>query len=493
MSTTRKTELSTMDSEYNGLNRHAFDSMIFARPLHRALAFIADGAIVALFVFLLTLNSKRGEPFVFASSWLAGMCLWEAVWLSFLGSTPGRKLYNLQIYSPRNDGLPDPQQVGLRILGYWVGLICLGMGLTPILFRRDRRGWADTLSDTIVVGKTSRAPSTFDQRYGQHLFLGQLIVVASLSVSFFVSKASKDFALPTNAASFDSGASRTCTDPRHLLSATRETLLALALSPVWADCWERNQFSLHTITDSQLYWAAKLAKLHFDLSTRSHQQADGELVRQIFEIDSTLCRATRYETCLVNRSVATDAPHGRKVSPALAYWLGPDSQALLEGILNAPSRVDRLKLLADANRESTAPLVKRAIDERIWAENAYLKNEPLALGVPSERFEEWMETQNCWFSVLKSDSGKTCSNSYFQTAMSVLNSFKTTKMTASENEYYLADFEDKDLPEDFTIALEMSQAAQEKNLPKLEKLYLSFSELSPLYSWATDLAGSVSK
>src|SRR5690606_14871371 len=125
-----------------------------------SLAKLIDFAICALvawgfpfYVFKNTDWMHLVPMFVF----VCGCC--EGIWLSSYGHTPGLMATKLEVYSPRMDGLPTPRQVGIRILGFWLGLFCFGLGLTPILYRKDRRGWADLLSESLILGPNKSVPS----------------------------------------------------------------------------------------------------------------------------------------------------------------------------------------------------------------------------------------------------------------------------------------------------------------------------------------------
>jgi uncharacterized RDD family membrane protein YckC len=84
----------------------------------------------------------------------AGASLFQLVYFVFfwtaIGQTVGMSLMGLSVMRP--DGTRPPVLRSLvRYFGYWLCFISLGLGFLWILFDRQRRGWHDKLSGTLVV------------------------------------------------------------------------------------------------------------------------------------------------------------------------------------------------------------------------------------------------------------------------------------------------------------------------------------------------------
>jgi hypothetical protein len=99
-------------------------------------------------------------------------------------------------------------------------------GLTPILFRRDRRGWHDLISETLTVGHTKHVPSPLSQKFGQVLLLIQSLSVFSITGAILLSSGTGQFTLQAQ-----SGRSVSCENRDMLLNNTAEVLVAIAVSP----------------------------------------------------------------------------------------------------------------------------------------------------------------------------------------------------------------------------------------------------------------------
>ncbi|MCB0393484.1 MAG: RDD family protein, partial [Bdellovibrionales bacterium] len=167
-----------MDGEIKIHNRHAFDNWKVASPFSRTSAFLADSVLVLsiLIGILFWLDISPNSKTIFLL-WFAGIWIWDAIWISFFGSTPAKKAVGLYVYSPRFDGAPHPIQVCVRIITFWFGFIIMGLGLTPILVRKDRRGWHDHLSETLVLGPRKSTPGSVSQSVGQGFTLAQVLIV----------------------------------------------------------------------------------------------------------------------------------------------------------------------------------------------------------------------------------------------------------------------------------------------------------------------------
>ena len=66
------------------------------------------------------------------------------------GRTPGKAFAGLRVVRSDGGRLRFTTSV-VRIAGYAVSIWTLGLGFLAILFRRNRRGWHDTIAGTRVV------------------------------------------------------------------------------------------------------------------------------------------------------------------------------------------------------------------------------------------------------------------------------------------------------------------------------------------------------
>lgn len=65
--------------------------------------------------------------------------------------TPGKLLLGCRIVDARSGGRPRPWQVIVRLLGYVISALPLGLGFLWMLWDRRRQGWHDKLARTVVV------------------------------------------------------------------------------------------------------------------------------------------------------------------------------------------------------------------------------------------------------------------------------------------------------------------------------------------------------
>lgn len=65
--------------------------------------------------------------------------------------TPGKLLLGCRVVDARTGGRPHLWQAIVRLLGYAVSALPLGLGFLWILWDRRRQGWHDKLARTVVV------------------------------------------------------------------------------------------------------------------------------------------------------------------------------------------------------------------------------------------------------------------------------------------------------------------------------------------------------
>ena len=71
-------------------------------------------------------------------------------WL-LCGATPGKLAVGLKIVDAKTGKTPRPRQVLLRLLGCYLSMLPLGLGVFWIVVDRKKRGWHDRIAGTVVV------------------------------------------------------------------------------------------------------------------------------------------------------------------------------------------------------------------------------------------------------------------------------------------------------------------------------------------------------
>ncbi len=66
-------------------------------------------------------------------------------------STPGKMLLHMKIVDHKTMGRPSIIQYIIRLFGYAVSAIPLGLGIFYILINKERRAWHDLLAGTVVI------------------------------------------------------------------------------------------------------------------------------------------------------------------------------------------------------------------------------------------------------------------------------------------------------------------------------------------------------
>ena len=79
-------------------------------------------------------------------------------WTRKAGQTPGKSMLRIRVISVSGDTLDDRAAL-LRVLGYYLGQLSLGLGFVWAAFDREQQGWHDKLARSLVV--TSDEPARF--------------------------------------------------------------------------------------------------------------------------------------------------------------------------------------------------------------------------------------------------------------------------------------------------------------------------------------------
>ena len=129
--------------------------------LSRALAYLIDGvfvnlgfaaaaALVTLVVEVFGGGGNGGTSFAIAvgsTVWVAIGSLYLIVFWSLAGQTPGMRFVGIRLAG----GHLPPRRSLRRLLGLGLSVVTFGFGFLGIVFREDRRGWEDRLSDSDVA------------------------------------------------------------------------------------------------------------------------------------------------------------------------------------------------------------------------------------------------------------------------------------------------------------------------------------------------------
>lgn len=115
--------------------------------LVRLVAYLIDGFILGVFGVFVTFATTPSNAFLVNLA--AGVIYHVGFWVAE-GATPGKMAMGLKVRSL--DGSPiDLGQGIMRMLGYWVSGLILGIGFLVILFNEEKRGLHDYMANTIVV------------------------------------------------------------------------------------------------------------------------------------------------------------------------------------------------------------------------------------------------------------------------------------------------------------------------------------------------------
>lgn len=116
----------------------------------RAVAYIVDAIIVSVISGVVLGATGRGESFAL-STLISFLFFWYFCTRND-GQTPGKVMMNIKII--KTNGAPmSAGDVILRLIGYWVSSICLGLGFIWAAFDSQGQAWHDKIAGTYVVQK----------------------------------------------------------------------------------------------------------------------------------------------------------------------------------------------------------------------------------------------------------------------------------------------------------------------------------------------------
>ncbi len=470
--------------------RRAFDQWNVAGVERRVLAFLIDSVAVVFLVGVGLYFSGRASQWPgYVFFWVVAMWAWEAFWVSWKARTPGRMLTGIFVHSPRTDGAPQSLQVTLRILNFWFGLLFLGIGLTPILFRRDRRGWHDILSETVTLGRYREEPSNWERQIGRGVALLQALVGFSVVGALFMALGLR----PDRLASLKFEEPATvdlCADPKTFLDRPVDSLLALSLSPAWGDCWTKTHFGLHALKDSEFFQMAESAIRYSELwgapaQVRStmYQQAFGGLTDVLCQggpFDLAKCRA---DTTGRSIAAALSKPMSElSAKEVRSRWLKENLDFYLL-FASTRSPAERVSLLEKSLDGSFSETVKQAMKDRIWIEQLGMGLRP-SRPQPSSISNRWNGEQICWLSALNLEESPACAEHPIPKFYEKLKTLSESDLSLEEAEFYMADLDEQNLPPEFKLAYDIWRTKRSGNLPDAQKGLAKFPATSPLYPLA---------
>ena len=127
----------------------------------RFLALVIDTIILAvlrLFLMILLAPQTLAQEFLLALVLDIGTTVpyYWYFWTRVGGQTPGKSLLRIRVMSESGTDLSDRQAL-LRVLGYYLGQLSIGLGFVWAAFNREQQGWHDKLAHSLVV--TSDLPA----------------------------------------------------------------------------------------------------------------------------------------------------------------------------------------------------------------------------------------------------------------------------------------------------------------------------------------------
>ena len=469
-----------METENNPLNRRAFDNWKVVGPWPRFFGFAIDGLFAAFLVlggcFLFRIAPQSPK---FLYLWILTLWAWEGLWLTLTGTTPGRKPFGISVYSPRMDGIPHPMQVCLRILTFWISFLMLGIGLTPILFRRDRRGWHDLISETLTVGHEKSVPAPVAQKFGQSLLLFQSLIVFSTFGALLLTSGTGSNAL------LRSEINTSCENRDYLLNRTSEVLFALAVSPAWNECLPRLQSRLGPIGDSQLAKMALLATHYYELWTQPIAIRNGLYSRTIRPLEDAVCKPNHGydDVCKTARHLASVTAAVDDQIASEPSWLGKYNDVIIN-LIHEKDLKKRMETLKHQYEAAESPIVKSALGDRLWAEQLAIGSKPESL--PNSLNQHWNSDQYCWAESLGLSSTHSCrSNDPHET----VDALKSLSKGVDPNEVRdrISRLETSLPNSEVNAILEAWSAKSKGNLEVANERLSELSILSPIRSIASQL------
>ncbi len=139
----------------------------------RFLALVIDTIILAvlrLFLMILLAPQTLAQEFMLALILDIGTTVpyYWYFWTRAGGQTPGKSLLRIRVMAEGGEDLSDRQAL-LRVLGYYLGQLSIGLGFVWAAFNREQQGWHDKLAHSLVVASDQPARLIPRQRMDDRL------------------------------------------------------------------------------------------------------------------------------------------------------------------------------------------------------------------------------------------------------------------------------------------------------------------------------------
>ena len=503
----------------------SFDEENIASAFRRTMGFLIDGLIV-LIVTTVIIKFFWKAPLAWLNRgffWIFGMWIWDSIFITAAGTTPGKRLLGIRIYSQKTDGIPEPTQVGLRMIGFWLGTLMLGLGVTPVLFRADGKGWPDVLSDTVALGPSSEEKNVNRKALcgGSLLFYCQTLASIALLGALFATLTIRTWS--TVDPEENKYTSSQCENPSLLVKHPQEVLFAITISPAWAACWKKNHFLMGNLKDAQLYKLAEVATDFYWVWTHNQSQWESLFKEVNLLIIQNQERAPSAEgpsktppapaiaatpvkkgkgkskrhakvaaapvtplpPAVANPPVAmpviVEAPIYKELNKRLASY-----QTFYKKFLQAKNRAERIAILSEEVKVPNHPIVTGALSERLWSEQ--MAEGSITAPFPEHAFKGWREDQACWLTYMDVARPSGCQIAGFAEAIEKFNWLRDNSTSIEEADYIKENFDEEAVPEDFYLAFDLWVSQKKNDLAELKKQKDRFPEISPLHRWADNNA-----
>lgn len=462
-------------------NRQAFDHWKIVGPTARILSFLIDGILVGLsllaFVLLFSPNIETSH---LSFLWILSMWLWDGLWLMASGTTPGKRILGISVYSPRHDGIPSPLQVCVRVLTFWMSVLLLGIGLTPILFRKDRRGWHDLLSETLTVGQKKSLPTTASQNIGQVVLMAQALVVFSFGGALLLSVGVGQLHIAAKP-----GRINTCDSRDVILNQTPEASFAVAVSPAWHSCVPKMMSSLGALADSQLARIVELSSRYFEMWNQDVQRRSEYYEQAVQSLEFEVCRGSKSSTeiCRTARHMASVSVPNVDTANQIS-WLNKYEPIAKSISLEADSS-RRIASIQQALQTVEEPIVRSALRDRMWAEELASGQRP-SDKQPTSMNAEWNAQQVCWLEAFGYEDFSGCRNLELKEGVTALYLMIETK-DSEEAKDRISRLELGEAEEEFRLLVTAFELKQTGNHEEMKTLLTALRSTSPLQRIARQL------
>ena len=138
----------------------------FAPHLGRLIAYIIDGFIVGIVVFIVAIvltplllvgsstdnaGATASAAFLYAFIVLLISVGYFPFFWARSGQTPGMKIFSLRVVRDADGGKITGKTAVIRLFGLWISFLVFYLGIIWILVDSRRRGWQDLLAGTCVI------------------------------------------------------------------------------------------------------------------------------------------------------------------------------------------------------------------------------------------------------------------------------------------------------------------------------------------------------